>query len=107
MSVSLEVYRVRRRKFLAESSRAALGFSLLSLIGCAHSNRGSAESKSSTHWRSLIADLEKEIQKLMGETVVPGLSIAVIKDAKLVWRRGFGLKDRASKEPVDNDTVFE
>ena len=43
----------------------------------------------------------------MGETVVPGLSIAVIKDAKLVWRRGFGLKNSASNEPVDNDTVFE
>jgi CubicO group peptidase (beta-lactamase class C family) len=43
----------------------------------------------------------------MEEAKVPGLSIAIIKDAKLFWRRGFGVKDRASKEPVDNDTVFE
>jgi len=56
---------------------------------------------------TLIADLEKQIPKLMEEAKVPGLSIAIIKDAKLLWRRGFGVKDSASKEPVDNDTVFE
>ena len=43
----------------------------------------------------------------MEETNVPGVSIAIIKDAKLFWRRGFGVTDRASNKPVDNDTVFE
>ena len=43
----------------------------------------------------------------MKEARVPGLSIAIIRDAKLFWRRGFGAKDNASMEPVDNDTVFE
>ncbi len=43
----------------------------------------------------------------MEEAMVPGLSIALIQDAKLRWRRGFGVKDTASKKPVDNDTVFE
>ena len=54
----------------------------------------------------LIADLEKQIPKLMEEAIVPGLSIAIIQEAKLIWRRGFGVKDSASKVPVDNDTVF-
>jgi CubicO group peptidase (beta-lactamase class C family) len=43
----------------------------------------------------------------MKEAKVPGLSIAIIKDAKLFWRRGFGVKDVTTNEPVDNDTVFE
>ena len=43
----------------------------------------------------------------MEEAKVPGLSIAIIKDAKLDWRRGFGVKDAASRKPVDDDTVFE
>jgi CubicO group peptidase (beta-lactamase class C family) len=55
----------------------------------------------------LIADLEKQIPKLMEEAKVPGLSIAIIKDAKLLWRRGFGVKEATLKEPVDNDTLFE
>ena len=47
------------------------------------------------------------IPKLMEDMNVPGVSIAVVKDAKLHWRRGFGVKDRASKAPINNDTVFE
>jgi len=43
----------------------------------------------------------------MQESTVPGLSIGIIKDAKLAWRRGFGVKDSVSKEPVDTDTMFE
>ena len=43
----------------------------------------------------------------MEEHLLPGLSIAIIKDGKLGWRRGFGIKNSASKEPVDNATVFE
>jgi CubicO group peptidase (beta-lactamase class C family) len=38
---------------------------------------------------------------------VPGVSVAIIRNAKLFWRRGFGVKDIATNEPVDNDTVFE
>jgi len=43
----------------------------------------------------------------MAEAKTPGLSIAIIRDAKVLWRRGFGVRDSAAKEPVDNDTVFE
>jgi CubicO group peptidase (beta-lactamase class C family) len=56
---------------------------------------------------SLIADLEKQIPPLMKEATLPGLSAAIIKDAQLLWRRGFGVKDSVSNEPVDVDTVFE
>ena len=96
-----------RREFLVESSRAALGFSLLPLVARTQGNQKSAESKDGISSSTLIADFEKQIPKLMEEAIVPGLSIALIKDAKLFWRRGFGVKDSASKEPVDNDTVFE
>ena len=43
----------------------------------------------------------------MEEAKVPGLSIAIIKDGKLFWRGAFGVKDSASRESVDNDTLFE
>ena len=102
--------RMRRREFLeflVESSRAAVSFSILALVACSRGNQQSAESKDGLPWKTLIADLEKQIPQLMEEGMVPGLSIAIIKDAKLFWRRGFGVKDSASKEPVDNDTVFE
>ena len=43
----------------------------------------------------------------MARAGLPGLSIAIIRDAKLAWRRGFGVKDITSKVRVDNGTVFE
>ncbi len=101
------VHRMRRREFLVETSRAALSSCLLPLVARSQGNQKSAELKSGTSPGNLIADLERLIPKLMEEAVVPGLSIAIIKDAKLLWRRGFGVKDSASKVPVDNDTVFE
>jgi CubicO group peptidase (beta-lactamase class C family) len=55
----------------------------------------------------LIADLEQQIPRLMKEALVPGLSIAIIKDARVFWRRGFGVKDKRSNQPVDDETVFE
>lgn len=38
---------------------------------------------------------------------IPGLSIAIIKDGEIVYRRGVGVKDLASREPVGNETLFE
>lgn len=55
---------------------------------------------------TLIEDLERLIPKRMEEANVPGFSIALIRDAELLWSRGFGVKSTASKEPVTTDTVF-
>ena len=37
---------------------------------------------------------------------VPGLSIAVIKDYKIDWAKGYGLADTLEKIPVTNETMF-
>ncbi|WP_250847069.1 serine hydrolase [Aquisphaera insulae] len=37
----------------------------------------------------------------------PGLSLAVIKDWKVVYHRGFGVRDTSTRQPVADDTVFE
>jgi CubicO group peptidase (beta-lactamase class C family) len=99
--------RIRRREFLLTTSRAVLGFSFLPLVPSSPENQKSAKPEYDAPWKSLIADLEKQIPKLMEEAKVPGLSIAIIQDAKLFWRRAFGVKDHTSKEPVENDKVFE
>lgn len=43
----------------------------------------------------------------MREGDVPGLSLALIRDGRVVWHRGFGVKNAATKEPVGDGTVFE
>ncbi len=54
-----------------------------------------------------IPVLEKRIPELMAAATIPGLSIALIDDGKIVWHKGFGLSDAANKAPVTDDTVFE
>jgi CubicO group peptidase (beta-lactamase class C family) len=55
----------------------------------------------------VIARLERSIPRLMEAGNVPGLSIALIRDAELVWHKGFGVRNTATKSPVTDDTVFE
>lgn len=54
-----------------------------------------------------IKDLENEIPRLMNEAHIPGLQIAVIRDGKISWHRGFGVKNATSREPVTDETIFE
>jgi CubicO group peptidase (beta-lactamase class C family) len=98
-------HRMRRREFLVKGSRVASGLCILPLAARAQGKQKSAKDNAASD--SLIVDLERLIPKLMEATNTPGVSIAIIKDAKLYWRRGFGIKGRTSKKPVDNDTVFE
>ncbi len=99
--------RIGRRQFLIESSRVALGASALSPIACTRDSRSAGGSTGTEHLIGLIADLEKQIPQLMAAVNVPGLAIVIVKDGRLFWRRGFGVKDRKADQPVDNDTVFE
>jgi CubicO group peptidase (beta-lactamase class C family) len=38
---------------------------------------------------------------------VPGLSVAVIENFKVVWARAYGVKDVGTKEPVTTETLFQ
>ncbi|HYP50099.1 MAG TPA: serine hydrolase, partial [Pyrinomonadaceae bacterium] len=57
--------------------------------------------------KELIAQLEKSIPQLMKDGEVPGLSIAIIKDAKILWQQNFGVANSATKQPVAENTIFE
>ena len=57
--------------------------------------------------KDLIPHLERIIPQLMKEGDVPGLSIALVRDAKVFWHQSFGVKNADTKEPVRDSTVFE
>ena len=60
------------------------------------------------HWKnSQFAYLEKTIMDLMSAGEVPGLSIAVIRDARVTWLKEFGVANASTKQPVTRATVFE
>jgi CubicO group peptidase (beta-lactamase class C family) len=66
-----------------------------------------AQAKVDAKSKQLIAQLEKDIPQLMKDGEVPGLSIAVIDDAKVVWQQSFGVANSSTNQPVNENTIFE
>jgi CubicO group peptidase (beta-lactamase class C family) len=48
-----------------------------------------------------------EVEALMKKFNVPGVSVAVIKDFKIEWAKGYGVADVESGTPVTTDTLFQ
>src|SRR3954464_469070 len=92
---------MQRRVFLGAVSGSLAAYILNT------GSRNPQRSVDEKSWEPHRSDLEMQITHLMRATRVPGLSLAVFKRAKLVWRRGFGVKDTVSGDPVDTSTLFE
>jgi CubicO group peptidase (beta-lactamase class C family) len=54
----------------------------------------------------LADSLDNYIRQGLQDWKIPGLSIVVVKDGKVIWMKGYGVKDIVSKEPVDENTLF-
>lgn len=98
---------MHRRRFLSLGALAALSLSGISIAGCTRLRPKPIRTNTATPWRPLAADFESRIPRLMADTKVPGLSIAIVDQHQIVWRKGFGFADAAAKTPVDNGTVFQ
>jgi CubicO group peptidase (beta-lactamase class C family) len=57
-------------------------------------------------FESVITDLEQFIPEQMAKDNVIGLSVAFIREGKIVWERGFGVTNSLTRTPVTPQTVF-
>jgi len=57
--------------------------------------------------KEAIRRLETDIPVLLQKSDVPGMSIALIRDGRMVWSKGFGVSNAVTKKPVTTNTVFE
>lgn len=92
---------MRRRDFLARTAPGVIGLALTPGIACSTPRQRKRAAS------TLIREIEERIPNLLREHSVPGTSLALIENAELVWRRGFGIRDSKSRRPVDEETVFE
>lgn len=51
--------------------------------------------------------LDKEIPKLMEKAGIPGLTMAVVRSGEIYWSGAFGVRNRETSVPVDENTIFE
>src|SRR5882724_2726445 len=57
--------------------------------------------------KTAVERLKKDIPELMKKADVPGMSVALIHDGKLVYNAVFGVTNAATQKPVTSETVFE
>ena len=85
------------------SRRAFLGSAAAGVAALASSPlRLAADSKSITP----AAAFDPAIEEFMKERGVPGAALAVLKDRRLVYARGYGWADRDRKIPATPDSLF-
>jgi CubicO group peptidase (beta-lactamase class C family) len=53
-----------------------------------------------------MASLDQRVRDLMRQYGIPGGAVAVVRDGKLIYARGFGYADAESKTPVQSDALF-
>ena len=52
------------------------------------------------------ADLDSYVARVMKTFDVPGLSVAIVKDGKVVLAKGYGVRKMGEPAPVDENTLF-
>src|ERR1044072_1123896 len=53
-----------------------------------------------------LREIDEYAAKAGREWNVPGFSVAIVKDDKVVFARGYGVRELGKPEPVDKDTLF-
>jgi CubicO group peptidase (beta-lactamase class C family) len=57
-------------------------------------------------YNSALATIEKSLEEKRKEFGIPGMSLAIVKDDKVVYLKGLGVKDFEKNIPVTPDTRF-
>jgi len=50
--------------------------------------------------------LDSYITRGMQQWQIPGLAIAIVKDGKVVWMKGYGVRELGKEDKVDENTLF-
>lgn len=56
--------------------------------------------------KSLSEALERQIEEIFLEHRLVGLSVGIVRDQELIWKRGFGYADLASERRSDENTLY-
>lgn len=57
--------------------------------------------------QSAISEVDKLAQQQIDENTVPGMAISIVHNDKLVFAKGYGVRETGKNEKIDPDTVFQ
>jgi len=82
-------------------------FSCALVFACGDADAQGAARVSDAQVNAAIHQLESLAQAEIRSKTVPGLAIAIAFHDKVVYAKGFGVRDTTTNRPVDADTVFQ
>ena len=59
-----------------------------------------------TFAQSNLEKFDKYVESARKQWQVPGISIVVVQDGKVIFSKGYGVRELGKSEPVDTDTLF-
>jgi CubicO group peptidase (beta-lactamase class C family) len=78
------------------------------LLGCSLALPGYSPAAAQAHVATEPTQgLDAFIRKAMADYAVPGASVAVVKDGKTIFLKGYGTRRVGENAPVDENTVFQ
>jgi CubicO group peptidase (beta-lactamase class C family) len=96
------------KKFNAGASCRWVCLFLSCMSGCTIEAVAQAPKSFNANGRMInIADLNRKVERMMSDINIPGMSLAIISDNKIVFSNGYGVKKRGTSEKVDRSTVFD
>jgi N-acyl-D-amino-acid deacylase len=86
-------------------SKLALLLTLLTLVfGLSSHARATSDAEKQT--AEITAEFDRRIEPLIEKWKIPGISVAVAKEGKLILAKGYGFADLDKHLPVTNSTLF-
>ena len=75
-------------------------------LALAATAQGCVSTRKSSKKHPARRSFDREMESFMEARKVPGGALAVVKDRRLVYARGYGWADREAKIPVKPDSLF-
>ncbi|MFY0479724.1 serine hydrolase domain-containing protein [Achromobacter marplatensis] len=88
------------------SRLVAIGALILAAGGCQHLPPAAPPAIAKGDYDAVLGYLEQRIPYDMGKHKVPGLSIAIVDDQRVVWSTGFGYADPVRHRNATSDTLY-
>lgn len=85
---------------------AAVAMLLIAAGGCQGMSPAAPPAIAQGDYPAVVAYLKQRISHEMGAQRVPGLSIAIVDDQRIVWASGFGYADAARHRNATGDTLY-
>jgi len=103
---TIERSQSRKRKPLAALAASIL-LAGLALIGARGARAQAKHTNAAAQTESAAAKVDQYIAQQMKEQRIPGLSLAVVQDGKIIKAKGYGYADLEFNAPVTPETIFE